>query len=466
MPIDKSMEKNIKNYSKQIKTLKDYVEAVRTTYGVYIGYNNEIGCMHLIKEVFGNSIDELNRAQRGISPCTEIIVEFTEGPCITKVIDNGRGIPFDLAINIMTNLHTSSNYEKEKGDYTTGRHGMGIKVVNALSEFLILESHILGESRRIEFKEGKATTKEMVPCKSQYKQGTEITFAPTRQLMVGLENVKVSDVLKLIKDMSMLTPIGSVIYFKGTYPDGTVYTEKIVNEDGIITDLINKTTNPLVKPIYISNDTGEMKAEIAFTYDSDDLEIEEITSFCNCNRTSGGGTHVVGFMDGLTKFFRNYMNKIFLKGTKSKITVINNDIKTGLKCIISAALLNPAYGGQNKEILTSSEITSYISNLVYLRLESWSKENPNDLQKVCKYFKDVADVRVKSEAGKVKLKDKYQSSVLSDDPAKYIKPSGKTGLSLFICEGDSAAGSLENHRDYKTQGVFPIKLVLCNSDIA
>lgn len=434
--MNKDMEKNIKNYSNQIKTLKDYVTQIRTTYGMYIGYNNEIGCMHLIKEVFGNSIDELNRAKRGLSPCTEIIVEFIEGPCITKIIDNGRGLPFERALDIMTNLHTSSNYEKEKGDYTTGRHGVGIKAVNALSEFLILESHILGESRRLEFKEGKPTTKEMIPCKSKYSQGTEITFAPTKEIMVGLENVKVINVLQMVKDMTMLTPIGSVVYFKGTYPDGTVYTEKIVNEDGVVTDLINKTTNPLIAPIIISDDTGEMKADIAFTYDSNDLGIEEITSFCNCNKTVGGGTHVDGFIDGLTKFFRNYMNKIFLNGSKKKISITNNDIKTGLKSIVSTALLMPTYGGQNKEILTSPEIVPYISKLVYDALENWSKENPSDLQKVCKYFKDVAEVRVKSEAGKVKLKDKYQSSAVTGLPAKYVKPSGKTGLELIIAEGD------------------------------
>ena len=434
--MNKDMEQNIKNYSKQIKTLKDYVEAIRQTYGVYIGYNNEIGCLHLIKEVIGNAIDEINRASRGLSPCTEITVDFTEGPCITKVSDNGRGIPFELAMNILTNLHTSSNYEKEPYDYTCGTHGLGLKATNALSGFLILESHILGESRKLEFKEGKPTTKSMVPYKSKISQGTEITFAPSREIMTGLENVRLIDVLLMTKEMAMLTPIGSTVYFKGTYKNGEVYTEKIVNEDGILADLINKTTNPLFKPIVISNDTGQMKADIAFTFDTSDMGVEQISSFNNGNKTVGGGTHVNGFIDGLTKYFRNYMNKIYLNNSKSKISVTNNDIKSGLVCIISTALLYPAYTGQNKEILSNDEIQPYVSKLVYDALESWAKENPSDLQKVCKYFKDVAEVRMKSEAGKIKLKDKYQSSAVTGLPAKYVKPSGKTGLELIISEGD------------------------------
>lgn len=459
MSMNKQMEQNIKNYSKQIKTLSDYVEAIRETYGVYIGYNNEIGCLHLIKEVLGNAIDELNRAKRGISPCTEIYVDFTEGPCITKIGDNGRGIPFELAMDILTNLHTSSNYEKELYDYTCGTHGLGLKATNALSGFLILESHILGESRKLEFKEGKPTTKQMVPCESLMKQGTEITFAPSLEIMTGLEKVKVIDVLTMVKEMTMLTPIGSIVNFKATYANGEVYTERFVNEDGILADLINKTTTPLIKPIIISDDTGYMKADIAFTYDSNDLNIEQISSFNNGNKTVGGGTHVNGFLDGLTRFFRNYMNKIYLNGSKSKLVVTNNDIKTGLKCIISTALLKPAYTGQNKEILSSDEIQPFVCDLVTKALENWSKENPNDLQKVCKYIKEIAEIRVKSEEGKIKLKDKYTKSVVTGLPAKYIKPLGKEGLELIICEGDSAAGHMENNRDNKRQGIFPIKLV-------
>lgn len=461
--VDKNMEQNIKNYSKQIKTLKDYVEAIRTNLGVYIGFQDERGCLHLIKEVIGNAIDEINRASRGLSPCTEITVEFTEGPCITKISDNGRGIPFDLALNIMTNLHTSSNYTKEKYDYTCGIHGLGLKAVGALSEFLILESHILGESRKLEFKEGQPTTKEMVPYKSKIPQGTQITFAPTREVMTGLDNVKVLDVLKMVKEMTMLTPIGSTVYFKGTYPNGEVYTEKIVNEDGILADLINKTINPLIKPIVIHNDTGEMKADISFTYDANDMGIEDISSFNNGNRTVAHGAHVEGFIDGLTKYFRNYMNKIYLANSRSKIVITNNDIKTGLKAIVATALLSPIYAGQNKEILTSIEIKPYVSELVTQALENWSKENSSDLQKLCKYFKDVAEIRLKSEEGKEKLKTRYNKSSVTGLPAKYIKPTGKEHLEFIICEGDSAAGSLENNRDNTRQGILPLrgKIVNC-----
>ena len=177
--------------------------------------------------------------------------------------------------------------------------------------------------------------------------------------------------------------------------------EEMVNTDGIITNLIMKTTNPLIKPIVLSKYTGVMTADLAFTYDSDDLMVESVTAFSNFCPTLEG-THINGFLDGVCQFFRNYMNKVYLASNKkNKLVVTNADIKTGLKSIIAVKHLNPIFTGQAKEILSNEDMEPFVKQVVIDGLTEWSKSNPKDLQKLCKYYKEIAEIRVKSEEGKL-----------------------------------------------------------------
>lgn len=371
-----------------------------------------------------------------------------------------RGIPFDNIIRIFTREHTSSNYTKKEGEFSSGRHGVGSKVTNAVSRFFYVESYILGDARRVEFYDGKPWEKGEVKIPNPGKQGTQVTFAPAYEVM-GEITTTCGDILHLIKMILPLLKIGAVIEFTGIDLNGNTYHEELENKDGIITDLINKTTSPLIKPIVLNKVISNMKAEIAFTYDSSDLDVENITSFSNFCPTVAG-THVDGYLLGLTNFFRDYMNKIFISG-KSKLTITNADIKTGLKCIISVAHLKPTFTGQAKEILSNEDMKDFVKELVVEGLNIWIRENPQELQKLCRYFKDVAEIRVKGEETKVKVSKKYTSSVITGLPAKFIKPTGKKNLELIIMEGDSASSGGSKVRDHARQGLFPIKGKLPNA---
>lgn len=453
--MNRNMVDNIKNYSKQIKTMASYTDAVRETVGQYLGYKGNKGFINMIREIFQNSVDEL---MKDTSPCDEIWLFYDEQTKMVVCVDNGRGIPFDDMIRVFTNPHTSSNYSdsKKPGEFSSGRHGVGSKVVNAVSEFFIVESYILGEARRINFVDGKLDGKvEKIDNKKNF-QGTKVIFKPSFEVMGEITTTWV-DVLNLIKSIVPLLKIGAKINFKATDLGGQTHTETIINEHGIITGLFSKVTNPLIKPIVIvdMNPEKTMRANLAFTYDAADLTNEDITAFSNFCPTSGDSKHITGFIDGVTTFFRNYMNKIYLN--KSKVTCVNSDIKCGLKAILDVAHLYPIFSGQAKEVLSNEDMHPYIKSVVMKNLDVWAKQNPGDLQKLCKYFKEVADIRLKSENAKVRLSSTYEASAIGGLPKKFTKPTGKEHLELIIMEGDSAAGSGKNGRCSKRQGIFPIR---------
>lgn len=452
---DSAMIENIKNYADSIKTIEEFVDAVRQNPGQFIGYLRNKGFINMIREILQNSIDELVKKD---SPCTHIKVSYDERNHTVIIEDNGRGLPFGHIIRILTSQNTSSNYIKKEGEFSSGLHGVGSKVTNALSDVFIVDSYILGDARHIEFYDGKPWDKGEVQVPNPGKQGTIIMFHPSYEIM-GEITTTCADVLGLIKRLLPLIKIGAVIEFSGILMDGKAIKETMVNEDGIITDLILKTAKPLIKPVVMQLETGTMKADIAFTYDTSDLTSEDINSFSNFCPTIAG-THLDGFMDGLCNFFRNYMNKIYLANNK-KLSVINGDIRTSLKAIISVAHLKPVFSGQAKEILDNADMYDFVKDLVNKSLEVWSKDNPQDLQKLCKFFKEICEIRLKSEGEKIKLSNNYKSTSLSQGmPEQFVKPTGSwkdEEWELYIIEGKSARGSLMNSRHKPSQGLFPIR---------
>lgn len=456
--MDQKMRDNIKNYSNEIITLESFVEAVRTVPGMYIGSKGNPGFKNMIREILQNAMDEMIKKS---SPCTRIMISYDERTNTVIVEDNGRGIPFDDIERIFTNQHTGSNYNKKEGEYSSGVHGVGSKVTNALSSSFIVESYILGEARRFEFIDGVPSKEGVIVIPNpENKQGTVITFRPAYDIM-GDITLEGSEILDLLRELMPLTNVGNMAVFNCIRKDGNYYTETIVNEDSVVAILIYKTQTPLIAPIMIHEDTGKMKADIAFTYDSNDLSDEPILSFGNLSPTTDGGTHVKGFMDGMYKFFKDYMNKVYLN-KKSKLVITNADIRVGLKAVVSVSHLYPVFGGQAKKELTNDDLEGFVKQLVLDGLDAWSRNNPNDLQKVAKYLKDVAEIRVKSDEGRVKLSNNYQSSSLTGLPSKYVPPNGTKDLELIIVEGKSAGGSARQGRCKYRQGIFPIRGKLPN----
>lgn len=451
--IDQTMKDNILNYNDQIKTIDSFVEAVRQTIGMYIGRRGNRGFMNLIREVYQNAIDELMKPD---SPCDHITVHYSEIDHWVCVIDNGRGIPHNNIVRIFTSQHTSSNYQKKGDDFSSGMNGVGAKVTNALSSDFIVESFILGEGRRVEFKDGKPWAKgEAVIKNPDMYQGTRVSFRPSYEAL-GELTLTAAEVFNMVKVILSLTQIGSGVSFYYTTLDGVQHVEEVVNEDGIITDLIINTKAPIIAPIRLERAVkGEkMRAELAFNYDSQNLDSgEHVTSFANFCPTEAG-THVDGLIDGIVTYFRNYMNKIYLANNK-KISVTAADIKTGLRAVISVAHLEPIFSGQAKEVLNNEDMAGFVKSLIVTGLDQWIKTNPNDLQKLCKFFKEMAEIRLKSETEKVKVTRNYEAKV-NGDPAKFL-PSYGTKTELLIVEGDSALGSARNSRNKNCQAIFPIR---------
>ena len=448
----------IKSYNKQIRTISNFAEAVRKTVTQYLGYTGNKGFINMIREIFQNSADELMKDD---SPCNEIWVAFSEPDQEFAVRDNGRGIPHDSLIRVFTSQHTSSNYDKKPGEFSSGRHGVGAKVTNACSEYFIVDSYILGVGKRAEFKLGDASTAKLKDLPTvKDKQGTTVTFRPYVPTM-GQTTVTCEDVLRLINSLVPLLKQGAKINFIGEKTDGGKVKQTIINKDGLMDGLNAIINKPIITPIHFGalRDDKWMKAEIVFTFDSaDDNEI--IHSYGNFCPTRDG-THVEGFIAGMSKYFRNYMNKFYLPA-KSKLTITNNDVRVGLRAIVTCSHMEPEFTGQSKEIISNADLVPFVRDLTEASLEEWAKRNNNDLQKICKYFKDIAEIRAKSEGERAKVKVKEVSSI-SGLPKKFVKPTGKKNLELFIMEGDSATGPAKNNRDNTRQGLFPIRGKIINA---
>lgn len=455
-------EEQIRKYADQIKTIEFFADAVRKTPGQYIGYIGNLGHINMIREVFQNSMDELQRVD---SPCDRVQVQYFEDSLTTIISDNGRGIPYGHIIRIFTLQNTSVNFEKKEGDFTAGRHGVGSKVTNALSSEFFVNSYILGEGKRIEFRKGRPWDKGEVPIPNNDNlQGTIVEFRPDPEIM-GEVTTTCEDVLSLVSLLLPLVKIGATVDFYGVKKDGSIIQKTLVNQDGILSFLIVKTESPIIAPIYLNRVTGKMKADIAFTYDFNALgEEEDIISFANTCPTVNtiNSTHVNGFIDGLCNYFRNYMNKFYLN--KSKITAVNNDIKGGLKAVVSVAHIEPHFSGQAKEIFSNKDIEPFVKTLIYEGLDEWCKNNPSDLQKLCRHFKANVDLRMKGDKEKINMVKRYNASSFGVGlPTKYLKPNGNKNLELIIVEGDSAKGPCTTARCQERQGIFPVRGKVANA---
>ena len=446
-----SLEDRAKNYGNEIKQISDFVEQVRQTPDVFIGKVKENAAfITMVREIFQNSVDEILKGN-AFSP--NIFVEYDERNHKVTVSDNGRGIPHGKIGIIFGTSHTSSNYIKEPYKYSAGKNGCGGSTTNALSSKFTVDSYVLGKAKHAEFIEGHLWEKGEVDIECGDKQGTTISFIPN-ETVIGEVTTTWKEIYDLLALIIPSTPLGTHVEYLGIDITGKKHVESIENRDGIITHLINMTQNPFIEPIIIRNDDGTRKMEVAFTYDTGSEE--EIISLNNTCPTDGG-THVDGAIDGITKYFKNYMNKIFLTNSKAKNKLIcsSADVRQGLKLAISTFHLKALYNGQAKELLDNDDMKPFVSQTIIAGLNEWSKSHSTELQKLCKYFKEVIEMRNKQDKDKIKLSSMFEASPFSGLPAKYLKPNSRHGNELIIVEGDSAFGSARNVRDHAHQGILP-----------
>ncbi len=463
------MQKN--NYqADSIKVLKG-LEAVRKRPGMYIGDTDDgTGLHHMVYEVVDNSIDE---ALAGY--CKNIVVKINSDNTVT-VNDDGRGIPVDLhkgekksaAEVIMTQLHAGGKFDHDSYKVSGGLHGVGVSVVNALSENLKLEINRDGKKFFIEFKNGEAKAPLKVIGKSK-NSGTQITFLPSKEIF---SSIKFSGSI-LIKRMRELAFLNKGI--KITFIDSTQKKEKIqeFKFDGGLVEfvefldekrekLLNKNGNELFKkPIYIEGKKENIEINCSLKWNS--TYSEDIFPYTNNIHQKDGGTHLLGFRSALTRVINKYANEQNLL-KKNKLTISGDDIKEGLTCIISTKIPDPKFSSQTKDKLVSSEVRTIVENIINEKLSIWFDQNPSIAKIILAKIIQAAMARDVARKARENVRRKGALE-LSGLPGKLAdcQIGKQEGTELFIVEGDSAGGSAKQGRDRSNQAVLPLRGKILNT---
>lgn len=445
------MAKEVINKQDEIKIIENEVEAVRKLADVYIGALGNDGFLNMVREIVQNSLDEIIK---GNTLDLNIHVSYDEKTHIVIVEDYGQGIDHNVFVQVFSVLHSSSNYDKVEGSgrFSSGKNGMGGTITNFLSKFFIAESYRMdGTAKMAEWHEGKLVSEKNIKC-PKGKHGMKVTFAPSD--MMGEITITVGEIGRLLWLLCNMSKIGTTIHYSAIDIHGKAHKNKIVNTRGMSELYDSICAKQLTVPISFMETDGTMKLECMLSYDLNDMNPEPIImSFANTCPTSGG-THVDGVMDAFVKYFREYMNKIYL-ANNNKLTVTIQDIRTGLRGVISCYHLFPMFTGQSKDIFSEKSMFEYAKEVTTRQLNAWASSNPTDLQKIAKYLKSICEIRTKMDGEKVKINDKYEVSAVTGFSSKYKKPNGKGPFEVIFVEGDSAAN--ENSRDKETQGLMPLR---------
>lgn len=445
------MAKEVINKQDEIKIIENEVEAVRKLADVYIGALGNDGFLNMVREIVQNSLDEIIK---GNTLDLNIHVSYDEKTHIVIVEDYGQGIDHNVFVQVFSVLHSSSNYDKVEGSgrFSSGKNGMGGTITNFLSKFFIAESYRMdGTAKMAEWHEGKLVSEKNIKC-PKGKHGMKVTFAPSD--MMGEITVTVGEIGRLLWLLCNMSKIGTTIHYSAIDIHGKTHKNKIVNTRGMSELYDSICAKQLTAPVSFMETDGTMKLECMLSYDLNDMNPEPIImSFANTCPTSGG-THVDGVMDAFVKYFREYMNKIYL-ANNNKLTVTIQDIRTGLRGVISCYHLFPMFTGQSKDIFSEKSMFEYAKDVTTRQLNAWASSNPTDLQKIAKYLKSICEIRTKMDGEKVKINDKYEVSAVTGFSSKYKKPNGKGPFEVIFVEGDSAAN--ENSRDKETQGLMPLR---------
>ena len=464
------MTNKTKYQADSIKVLKG-LEAVRKRPGMYIGDTDDgTGLHHMVYEVVDNSIDE---ALAGY--CHNIDIKINSDGTIT-VRDDGRGIPVDMhkgerksaAEVIMTQLHAGGKFDHDSYKVSGGLHGVGVSVVNALSEKLKLEIDRDGKKYFIEFKNGDAKAPLKVTGKSK-ETGTQITFLPSKEIF---SSIKFSSNI-IIKRMRELAFLNKGI--KITINDLNEKKSKIVEFkfDGGILEFVefldekreklqNKNGNDLFKkPLYIEGKKNNIEIECSLKWNAS--YSEDIYPYTNNIYQKDGGTHLLGFRSALTRVINKYANEHNLL-KKNKLTISGDDIKEGLTCVLSAKILDPKFSSQTKDKLVSSEVRMIVETIINEKLSIWFDQNPTVAKTILAKVMQAALARDVARKARENVRRKGALE-LSGLPGKLAdcQIGKQEGTELFIVEGDSAGGSAKQGRNRSNQAVLPLRGKILNT---
>ncbi|MQA90149.1 MAG: DNA topoisomerase (ATP-hydrolyzing) subunit B [Gemmatimonas sp.] len=458
--------------SGQIQVLKG-LEAVRKRPGMYIGSTGPRGLHHLVYEVVDNSIDE---ALAGHADHIDVILHEDDG---VTVIDNGRGFPVDIhptegipGVELaLTVLHAGGKFDKDTYKVSGGLHGVGVSVVNALSEWLRVEVRRDKKVYEIEFERG-AKTKDLGVVRSvpRSETGTTLTFRPDAQVFPE-RTYSFETLSTRLRELAFLTRgvrLTLTDERKVSEEAGELRSEEYYYEGGIRTfvEHLRGSRRPLhPDPVYIASEREEADIEVALQYD--DGYNDSTFSFVNNINTHEGGTHLTGFKSALTRTINDYARKagLFKKGGLDSLS--GDDVREGLTCVLSVKVKEPQFEGQTKTKLGNSEVKGAVESVVNEKLAEFLEENPSVAKAIIE--KALSAARAREAARKARdltrKKSALETGVLPGKLADCSTTNPEIS-EIYIVEGDSAGGSAKQGRDRSFQAILPLKGKILNVERA
>ncbi|MEW5733490.1 MAG: DNA topoisomerase (ATP-hydrolyzing) subunit B, partial [Thermodesulfobacteriota bacterium] len=460
---ENTAEPRISEYTADNIKVLEGLSAVRKRPSMYIGNVGFEGLHHLVYEVVDNSIDE---AMAGF--CTRIHVTVHVDNSVT-VEDNGRGIPVDMhktenmpALEVvMTKLHAGGKFDNNTYKVSGGLHGVGVSVVNALSEWLEVEVHTKGQIYTQRYERGHKAT-ELAVAGTTKKRGTIVHFMPDTTIFTVDNIYDFETLVRRMRELAFLNAGVNIVI----EDERTDEKHDFLFKGGIVTyvEYINRAKQGLHKPIYMHGERGGIDIEAAIQYT--DGYSENLLTFANNINTKEGGYHLVGFKAALTRTINSYVaSENVSKNLQEKIT--GDDVREGLTAILSLKLPSPQFEGQTKTKLGNSEVKGLVETLVNEKLAAFLEENPAVAKKIVARAVDAARAREAARRARdlARKKGSLSDSTLPGKLAE-CQAAEPAERELFLVEGDSAGGSAKQGRDRRFQAILPLKGKILNVEKA